>query len=351
LGLAPDLKKALSQYTASGGKGRPTFDQEEAVGLMLEKYEIVSAMFHGFDYMPYFHAKTMEKMQILREAEEHILRQTNGKKRLLKYANELSKAFSLAVPHDKALQIRDDVVFFQSVRGNLAKFDEKTPRRGVDMDSAIKQIVSKSIVSDGVMDLFGELGQDKPEISILSDEFLMEVKDMPQKNLAVETLKKLLNDQIRVRSRKNVIEARSFAELLENSIKKYQNKSVNAVNVIMELIDLAKNMREAAGRGEKLNMTETELAFYDALGVNDSAVQVLGDETLRQIALELVKTIRNNLTIDWTLKESVQAKLRVSVKRVLKQYGYPPDKQKKAVETVLEQANMICKERTEVLEA
>ena len=350
LGLASDLKKALSQYTASNGKGRITFDQEEAVALMLEKYEIVSALFHGFDYTPYFDANTMEKMQILREAEEHILEQTNGKKRLLKYANELSKAFSLAVPNDRAIEIRDDVAFFQAVRGNLAKFDEKTPRKGGDMDSAIKQIVSKSIVSDGVMDLFGELGQDKPEISILSDEFLMEVRDMPQKNLAVETLKKLLNDQISIRSRKNVVEARSFAEMLENTIKKYQNKSIDAVKVITELIDLAKDMNEAVSRGEKLNMTETELAFYDALGVNDSAVQVLGDETLRQIALELVKTIKNNLTIDWTLKESVQAKMRVSVKRVLKRYKYPPDKQKEAVETVLEQAQVICRERVGAFE-
>jgi len=347
LGIAAELKNALSQYTETGGKGKLTLDQEEAVAVMLEKYEIVQNMFFNFDYSDYFTAKVLEKMQIIRNAEEHILAQDDGEKRFLKYVNELSKAFSLAVPHEKALEIRDDVGFFQDVKSNLAKFSTSTEKSGEELDSAIRQIVSGAIVSDEVIDIFEAAGIKKPDISILSDEFLLEVKGMEHKNLAVELLKKLLNDEIRTRKRKNVIEARSFAEMLEKSIIKYHNKSIDVIKVIEELMELAKKMREARDRGKELNLTEYEIAFYDALGVNDSAVKVLGDETLREIAIELAKTIRNNITIDWTLRENVQAKLRVAVKRILRAYGYPPDKQKKAVDTVLEQANLICRNLAE----
>lgn len=343
LGIASELKNALFEYTESGGKGKPALDQEEAVALMLEKYEIVQNMFFNFDYSDYFTSKAMEKMQIIRNAEEHILMQDEGKKRFLKYVNELSKAFSLAVPHEKALEIRDDLGFFHDVKSNIAKFSTGLEKSGEDLDSAIRQIVSGAIVSGEVVDIFKAAGIKKPDISILSDEFLLEVKCMEHKNLAVELLKKLLNDEIRSRKRKNVIEHRSFAEMLENSIIKYHNKSIEVVEVIEELIEIAKKMIKARDRGEDLNLTEYEVAFYDALGVNDSAVQVLGDETLREIAIELAKTIRNNITIDWTLRENVQAKLRVAVKRILRAYGYPPDKEKKAVDTVLEQANLICK--------
>jgi type I restriction enzyme R subunit len=342
LGIAAELKNALVEYTESGGKGKPTLDQEEAVDVMLEKYEIVSGLFHGFDYEPYFTADTRTKMQIIRDAEEHVLKQEDGKNRCLKYVNELSKAFSLAVPHKKAISIRDDVSFFQSVRSNLSKFSDYTPKSDEELDTAIRQIVSESVVTDKVIDIFDAAGLKKPDISILSDKFLMDVKDLPQKNLAVELLNKLINDELKVRSRKNVIEARSFSEMLENTIKKYHNKSKDALEIIDELIGLAKEISESDKRGEDLNLTEYELAFYDALGVNDSAVQVLGDEILREIAIELVKIIRSNITIDWTLRENVQAKLRVAVKRVLRKYGYPPDKQKLAVNTVLEQANRIC---------
>jgi len=241
-----------------------------------------------------------------------------------------------------ALKIRDDVGFFQAVRSRIAKFQTGTGKSDEELDSAIKQIVSKAVVSDKVIDIFEAAGIKKPDISILSDEFLAEVKGMTHKNLAFELLKKLLSDEIKIRSKKNLIQGRSFAELLEKTIKKYQNKAIDSAIIIEELIELAKNMREAGKRGEILNLREDELAFYDALEVNDSAVKVLGDETLRIIARELVKTVRNNITIDWTLKESIQAKLRVMVKRVLRKYGYPPDKQKKATETVLEQASLIC---------
>ncbi len=347
LGIAEELKKALAEYTESGGKGKPLFNQDEAVALMLEKYEIVSSLFYGFDYASFFRASVKDKMSMLVFAQEHILSQEDGKARCLKYVTELSKAFALAVPHRKALEIRDNVGFFQAVRASLAKFGDKGGKTEGELDSAIQQLISKAISSDEVVDIFQTAGLNKPDISILSDEFLAEVKNMPQKNLALEVLKKLLNDEIKVRSRKNLIQGRSFAEMLKKSIKKYNNKTIEAVKIIEELIELAKKMKEASTRGEKLGLTEDEIAFYDALEVNDSAVKILGDETLQTIARELVVTVRRNINIDWTLKESIQARLRVMVKRVLKKYGYPPNKAKKATQTVLEQATLLCKDWTE----
>ncbi len=343
LGIADELKRALSEYT-EGDRKETGISQEEAVALMLEKYEIVNALFHGFDYKRFFVASPKEKLGIIPAAMEHILKQKDGKERYLKHVTELSKSFALAVPHENALMVREDVGFYQVVRSGLAKTAVTTGKTEEELDSAIKQIISKAIVSDRVIDIFAAAGLKKPDISILSDEFLAEVKGLPHRNLAFEVLQKLLNDEIKTRSKKNLIQGRSFAEMLEKAIKRYQNKSIETARVIEELIELAKGMREASRRGEELSLTEDELAFYDALEVNDSAVKVLGNETLRTIARELVETIRKNVTIDWTLRESVQAKLRVMVKRVLKKYGYPPDKQKKATETVLEQAALICKD-------
>jgi type I restriction enzyme R subunit len=347
LGIAYELKKALAEYS-EGDRKETGIPQEEAVALMQEKFEIVSGLFHGFNYKKFFTASPVEKMRIIPAGIEHILQQKNGKERCLKYVTELTKSFALAVPNPEALKIRDDLAFFQTVRSGLAKTtvspDGKTPE---ELDSAIKQIISRAIVSDRVIDIFAAAGLKKPDISILSDEFLAEVKALPHKNLAFELLKKMLNDEIRIRSKKNLIQGRSFVELLDKTIKKYQNKAIETARVIEELIELAKEMREANRRGEQLNLTEDELAFYDALEINDSAVKVLGDETLRLIARELVDTVRKNLTIDWTLRESVKANLRRMVKRVLNKYGYPPDKQKKATETVLAQAELICKDWAE----
>ena len=354
LGIADDLKRALSEYTESGGRGKPTFNQEEAVALMLEKYEVVCGMFHPptgeagkFEYKHFFKSPVKEKMEIITLAQEHILKQKNGKERFLAYVTQLSQAFALSVPHKEALKIHDDVGFFQAVRARLAKYETGTGKTDEQLDSAIKQIISKAVASDKVIDIFEAAGLKKPDISILSDEFLAEVKGMPHKNLAFELLKKLLSDEIKVRSRKNLIQGRSFAEMLEKAIRKYQNKAIEAAKVIEELIELAKKMREETKRGGDLGLSEDEIAFYDALEVNDSAVKVLGDETLKMIARELVQAVRNNVTIDWTLKESVQAKLRVMVKRVLRKHGYPPDKEKKATETVLEQATLLCKDWAE----
>ncbi|MEW6263875.1 MAG: type I restriction endonuclease subunit R [Thermodesulfobacteriota bacterium] len=341
LGLADQLRRALADYTESGGQGRTALDQEEAVAVMLEKYEICCDLFHGFDRSIWISGSPAQRLSLLPAAQEHILAQEDGQARLLKQVTELSQAFALAVPHEEALRIRDEVSFFQAVRSALAKSAAPSPRPEEDINLAIRQLVSKAIASDEVIDLFAAAGLKKPDISILSDEFLAEVRGLTQKNLAVELLRKLLNDEIKARSRKNIVQGRSFLEMLERSIRAYKNRAIETVQVIEELIALAKEMRRAGQRGEELGLTEEEVAFYDALETNDSAVKVLGDETLRIMARELVETVRKNVTVDWTVKESVRAKLRIMVKRILRKYGYPPDKQEKATRTVLEQAELL----------
>jgi type I restriction enzyme R subunit len=316
--------------------------QEEAVALMLEKYEVVLSMFHGFEYSRFFPDSPAEQLTIIKEAMEYILSQDDGGNRYMQSVTELSKAFALSVPHEKALEIRDHVGLFQAIRASIVKNTITGGKSPDILDSAVKQIVSRAIASDEVIDIFASAGLKRPDISILSDEFLEEVRHMPQRNLALEVLKKLLNDEIKVRSRKNLVQSRSFAVMLEQTIRKYQNRTIDAVKVIIELIELAKEMREASKRGEKLNLSEEELAFYDALETNDNAVKVLGDKTLRLIAHELVETLKKNVTIDWTVKESVKAKLRTLVKRILRKYGYPPDKQERATQTVLSQAELLC---------
>ncbi|KAB2964943.1 MAG: type I restriction endonuclease subunit R [Thermoanaerobaculia bacterium] len=341
LGLADELKAALATYTEAGGQGKTALDQAEAVALMLEKYEICRGLFHRFDWSRWVSGTPQNRLSLLPAAQEHVLAQEDGKNRLLRSVTELSQAFALAVPHEEALRIRDDVGFFQAVRAVLAKGTAREQRSDEEMDLAIRQIVSRALVAGEVVDVFAAAGLRKPDISILSDEFLAEVRGLPQRNLAVELLQKLLRGEIRTRGRRNVVQAKSFAELLERALRKYQNRAIETAQVIEELIQLAKEMREADARGEALGLTDDELAFYDALETNDSAVQVLGDETLRQIARELVETVRKNVTIDWTLRENVRAQLRVYVKRILRKYGYPPDKQEKATQTVLEQAEVL----------
>ena len=341
LGLADELRQALATYTESGGTGETAIDQEKAVALMLEKYEVCRGLFHGFSWAKWVGGTPQEKLALLPLAQEHILAQEDGKNRLVRAVTELSQAFALAVPHGKALAIRDDVGFFQAVRSVLAKGALVDRRTDEELDHAIRQIISGAIVSDDVVDLFAAAGLKKPDISILSDQFLSEVRGMPHKNLAVELLRKLLAGEIRTRSKRNVVQARSFAELLDQSIRKYQNRAIETVHVIDELIGLAKDIHKADARGEALKLTEDEVAFYDALETNDSAVKVLGDETLRTIARELADTVRKNVKIDWTVRENVRAQLRVLVKRILRKYKYPPDKQAKATETVLEQAEVL----------
>jgi len=344
LGLADQLKYALANYTQSGGKGQTTIDQAEAVAVMLERYEVCCGIFHGFDWTQWKTGGPQERLSILPAAQEHVLAQEDGKNRFVKAVSDLSKAFALAVPHEKALEIRDDVAFFQAVKSVLTKSTGDGRRSPEEIELAIRQIVSKAVSSDEVIDIFAAAGLKKPDISILSDEFLAEVRGMPQRNLAVEMLRKLIEGEIRARGRKNIVQARSFAELLGAAIRKYQNRAIETAQVIEELIRLARDMREATRRGEELGLTEDEVAFYDALEVNDSAVSVLGDETLRLIAQELVKSVRNSITIDWTVRENVRAQMRVIIKRILRKYGYPPDKQARATELVLEQAEVLCQD-------
>ena len=341
IGIADSLKKALAAYTESGGKGKPTFSQEEAVAKMLEKYEVCCDMFHGFDWSDWT-GKPAQRIALLPRAQEHILAQENGQERYAQAVKELSVAFALSVPHEKTKEIRDDVGFFQAVRAALGR---KSPGRRLteeELDLAIKQIVSRAITADKPIDIFAEAGLKKPDISILSDEFLAEVRGMKQKNLAVELLRKLLDDEIKTRSRTFLVQSRSFAEMLDRAIKEYHNRTIETMEVIERLMKLAQEMRNASERGDKLKLSPEELAFYDALETNDSAVAVLGDDVLRAIAREVADTVRKNVKIDWTMKESVKATLRVYVKRVLKRHGYPPDKQQKATDTVLQQAELIA---------
>jgi type I restriction enzyme R subunit len=340
LGLAFELKKALSEYT-EGDRKEAGIPLDQAIAIMEEKYDIVTAMFNGFSYRSFFTDDTKQRLSVIEKAMDHILSQNDGKERYIRNVTELTKAFALVIPDPSAMKIRDDVGFFQAVRSALIKNTESRRIDSGESETAIKQILSKALVSDRVIDIFAAAGLNKPDISILSDEFLAEVKDMPQKNLAFEMLKKLLNDQIRIRLKKNIVQQRSFLDLLEKAIKSYTNKSIETAEIIQELIDLAKKIREDQNRGRDLGLNEDEVAFYDALADNESAKEVLGDETLRTIARELVVTVKKNITIDWSVRESVQAKLRLIVKKVLKKYGYPPDKQEKATITVLEQAKLL----------
>lgn len=344
IGLADSLKRALANYTASGGKGDATIDQEQALTVFLEKYEIVRDMLHGFDYRSVVSGPASGRIVGLTRAMEYVLALEDGKKRYLPAVSTLTKAFALAVPNPKALVLRDEVGFFQELRAALVKTTGDEHGKSPDeMESAIRQLVSRAVASTEVIDIFAAAGMEKPDISIMSDEFLEEVQALPQRNLALDLLKKLINDEIRTRSKKNVVQARSFAEMLEQSVRKYQNRAIETAEVIQELIRLAKELREAGKRGETLGLNEDEVAFYDALADNGSATKVMGDEKLKMLAMELVLRVRQSVTIDWMLRENARAQIRVLVKRILRQFGYPPDMEKKATELVLEQAEVLCK--------
>jgi type I restriction enzyme R subunit len=341
LGLAEALRQALKVYSAQDRKDT-AIDQSVAVDLLKENCEKAEHMFHGFDRKPFFQGLPEERLKALTPAMEHILKQEDGRRRFLKVVNSISKAFALAVPADGALALRDDVRFYQAVRGVLVKTTMEEEERKEDLDSAVRQIVSEAVAPGKVVDIFSAAGLKRPELSILDDEFLEDVKKLPYRNLALEVLRKLLNDEIKVRAQRNLVQGKRFSEMLEEAIRRYQNRSIEAAQVITELIHIAKEIKKAKDRGERLGLNENEEAFYDALEVNDSAVKVLGEENLKVIARELVQTVRNNVSIDWTSKESVRAKLRIMVKRVLRKHGYPPDKQEKATQTVLQQAELLC---------
>ncbi len=368
LGIATDLKKALSFYSAAGGRGEPTLDLKKAIELMNEKYEVVQQFFNEeaktqidivaeepeayysnsfkFNYQRFFKVEPKEKLSIILQAEEHILGLEDGKSRFVREVTLLSQAFALSIPHERAMEIKDDVAFFQAVKARLVKFEGTgTGKSDIEIETAIKQIVDEALSSDKVIDIFEAAGIDKPEISgleVLSDEFLLEVKGMKHQNLALELLKKLLNDEIKTRSKTNLVISKKLLEMLEGALKRYLNNLLSTAEIIQELINIANEIKHSDKEGERLGLTKDEVAFYNALEVNDSAVQVLGDDQLRDIAREITEKVKANATIDWTIRESARAKLMVIVKRTLTKWGYPPDKQAKAIETVLKQAELMA---------
>jgi type I restriction enzyme R subunit len=347
LGIASDLNKALSFYSDAGGKGDPTILQEQAVQLMLEKLEVVSNMFHGFEYEDYFDAETSKKLSMILAAEEHILGLEDGKKRFINEVSALSKAFAIAIPHDQAMDAKDEVSLFQAVKARLAKFDVTgSGRTDEEIETTIRQVIDKALVTEKVIDVFDAAGLKKPDISILSEEFLLELKGMEHKNVALEVLKKLLNDEIKSRAKKNLVKSKSLMEMLENAIKKYHNKILTAAEVIEELINLSKDIVEMDAEAKSMGLSDFEYAFYTAVANNDSARELMQQDTLRELAVVLTDTIRKNASIDWQIKESVRAKLKVAVKRLLRKFGYPPDMQMLATETVLKQAELIANELT-----
>lgn len=353
IGIATDLKKALSVYTESGGKGKPAFDQEEAASVMMSKYEIVAQMFEeqptdksqpkGFDYKSFFRLTPKEKLYFPIQAANYILGLEDGKARYTNAVTALSKSFAISVPHPYTNDIRDEVGLFQAIKARIVKVTQSSKTKSdEEIETAIKQILSDAVVADEVVDIFDAAGIKKPDISILSDEFLAEVKGMQHKNLALELLKKLLNDEIKTRQKTNLVQSKKFSEMLDQAVKNYQNNLITSAQIIDEMIRLAKEIKEADRKGEDLGLDFREFAFYTALEVNDSAVAVLGDEILRHIARELVDTIRKNSSIDWTVRENVQAKMRIAVKKILRKHGYPPDLELKATETVIEQAKLLA---------
>jgi type I restriction enzyme R subunit len=357
IGIAQDLKKALLVYAASQGKGQITFDQEEAVAKMQEYYEIVVDMFRRFDFHRYFTLEPRKKLGFILDAANYVADLTeikegktlrNGKERFKEHVIKLQKAFGLAVPHPKALEIRDDLAFFQAIKARFTKFDETTKTHtNEEIETAIRQIINDAIISSEVIDVFDAAGIRKPDISILSDEFLAEIQGMERRNLALELLKRLLNDEIKTRGQMNMVQGRKFSEMLAEAVKRYQSGLIDSAKIMEELIQLAKDIRAADQRGEKLNLRADELAFYDALADNPNAEILLGDQILKQIAHELTESVRNNTSIDWQYKQSVQAKLRVLVKRILRKYKYPPDdpttgEYTVSVNKVLEQATQLA---------
>jgi type I restriction enzyme R subunit len=347
LGIASDLKKALSFYSDAGGKGDPTILQEQAVELMLEKLEVVSQMFHGFPYEDYFEAETSKKLSMILAAEEHILGLEDGKKRYINEVTALSKSFAIAIPNEQAMDVKEEVAFFQAVKARLAKFDRTgSGKTDEELETTIRQVIDQALVSEQVIDVFDAAGIKKPDISILSEEFLLELKGMEHKNVAMEVLKKLLNDEIKARSKKNLVKSKTLMEMLENSIKKYHNKILTAAEVIDELIKISKEIVNMDSEATQLGLSEFEYAFYTAVADNKSARELMAKDKLRELAVILTERVKQNASIDWTIKESVRAKLKVIIKRTLRQYGYPPDMQKLATEIVLKQAEMIANELT-----
>lgn len=350
LGIAQELKQALADYTASGGEGKPTLDQELAVAKTLELYEAIDHQLRHFNWRKFFMLSPAEKLQFIPVIVDYIFSQENGEVSFVENTKNLLKAFAISVPHEKALVIRDDVALFQAIKTRLVKIADSNEggKSDEEMETAIKQIISEAVTADKVVDVFDAAGLKKPNIEILDERFLQDLRSLPQKNLAVELLKKLLKDEIKKRTKINLVESRKFSEMLEDAIKRYHNGMIDTVEFLEKvLIPFAEQIKAADKRGEALGLDYREYAFYTALEVNNSAVAILGDETLKHIATELLTSVRNTTTIDWTIKETVQADLRRNVRRILRRFGYPPDLQERAVETVLSQAKLLANDLIE----
>ena len=345
IGIADALKKALTAYTESDRK-QTAIDTEEAVKELLKEYEIVKDLFYPFDYKRFFEAKPEDKMRIITEATEHILGLDEdpagtGEERFIRHVNRLSKAYALCSTREEALEISEDIAFFKAVKTAIKKHFSDGESSPEEVNGAINQMVSKAIAADGVIDIFEGTNID-PDMSILSEEFLEEVKHLQQKNIAARTLEQILKTKVKKMARQNLVKSKRFSEMLNETLNKYRNRAIETRHVIEELIKLAREMNKAQEEENDLGLNKDEVAFYDALGVNDAAVKVMGDEILKKIAVELTETIRNSTTIDWSSREDIKANIRVQVKRLLRKYDYPPDKQKEAIETVMEQAELMC---------
>jgi type I restriction enzyme R subunit len=346
LGLADQLKYALATYTESGGKGSPSIDTAQAIAVMQEKHDVACAILHGFDWSKWTTGTAAEKLALIPAGQEHVLEQDDGKTRFVQAVGDLSKAFALCAATDEAVALRDDIAFFQALKAQLAK-SSGSGKSPDELDHAVRQLVSKAILADGqIIDVFTAAGLKKPDLSILSEQFLAEVRGLKYKNVAAELLAKLLRDEVRKQSTRNLVQSRTFAEMLQKTLNAYHNRAIATQEVIEELIKLAKQMSAANKRGVDLGLTDDEVAFYDALAANDSAVQVMGVDELKVIATELVTQVRKNVSIDWTLREGARAKIKVMVKRILKKHGYPPDLQDEATKTVLAQAELLCADWT-----
>lgn len=345
IGLVDSLKSALADYTQSGGTGEAAEDPAaEALPIMMEQMWICRGLFHGFDYRRFFEGSPIERLKLLPLAQEHILDQNNGKDRFVDAVVKMTKANALCGTLDEAIELETEIAFYQAVKAALVKGAPQVGKSEAELEFAVRQIVNSSLISEEVIDVFAAAGLNRPDISILSDEFLAEVRDLPQKHVAAELLRKLLANEIKGHTRTNVVKSVAFSEMLEESLKRYRNRAVSTLEVIEELISLAKNIREDKARGENLGLTPAEVAFYDALAANESARDLLGEPVLTKMAQELARIIRTNATIDWNLRESVKAKLRSLVRRLLRKYKYPPDVQEKATETVLKQAEILAEE-------
>ena len=338
IGIGNELKAAMKEYTQSSGRGKPTVDAREAYSVLMEKMDVVRGMLHGFDYSDFLTAGH----KALAGAANHVLGIKDGKKRFADTALAMSKAFTLCCTLDEAKEVREEVAFLQGVKVILTKKDLTAQKKTDEQrEHAIRQIINSAVVSESVVDIFDAVGLEKPNIGLLSDEFLAQVKNLPEKNLAVELLERLLEGEIKSRFASNLVQKTKFSDLLSNVVTRYQNRSIETAQVMQELVEMAKKFRDAANRGEQLGLTDDEVKFYDALATNQSAVRELTDETLKKIAHELTESLRKNITVDWSARESVRATLRLMVKRVLRKYKYPPDQQELAVELVLKQAEAL----------